>query len=81
MSAGASTRAETPLEPVGAPPGADIEIVRRWKHGRPQSRSLNFEEEMLPDLKCQDCGGGPVTCGYDLDGVVRWCSACAKNLS
>ena len=34
---------------------------------------------MLPDLKCQDCGGGPVTCGYDLDGVVRWCSACAKN--
>ena len=79
VSAGASTRAETPLEPVGAPPGADIEIVRRWKHGRPQSRSLNFEEEMLPDLKCQDCGGGPVTCGYDLDGVVRWCSACAKN--
>jgi hypothetical protein len=64
-------------------PGMDVQIVRRWKYGEPQSVLLDFQDDgrqMTPAGKvCEDCGKTPVMFGLSYDRVIRWCVACSHD--
>ncbi len=63
-------------------PGADVQIVRRWKYGQPQSVLLDpdAERQMTPaGQACEDCGKTPVMFGLTFDRVIRWCVTCSHH--
>ncbi len=63
-------------------PGSDVQIVRRWKYGQPQSVLLDpdAERQMTPaGQACEDCGKTPVMFGLTFDRVIRWCVTCSHH--
>lgn len=63
-------------------PGSDVQIVRRWKYGQPQSVLLDpdAERQTTPaEQSCEDCGKAPVMFGLNYDRVIRWCVTCSHH--
>ena len=64
-------------------PGSDVQIVRRWKYGQPQSVLLDpaaEERQLTPgEQACEDCGKTPVMFGLSFDRAIRWCYNCSQH--